>query len=266
MRNGQGLLLGLFLTVVGAAQAPVVDFAPPLLPGEALAVARADGVVRLFGEAQKEAPMGSLAKLVWLRLEGDDWAAQNPVFKCTGQLGTHQCWLPQGHGKVTLAKATQESCNLAYLSWARMSAEGWKRQLGEGAGRARFEEVFRPFLGNRLPPGDTIPDITPEWVGTGELLRTSPEAMLQWLREPSQELLLNRCRRLLLSAFAEQFKEDAWWMKTGTAAVLSDPSATSAWVVGSNGRILAVLHLPRGRGKAEGLTRFKVLLGLPAKP
>ena len=210
--------------------------------------------------------MGSLAKLVWLRLEGDAWAAQDPVFKCTGQLGPYHCWLLKGHGKVDLAKATQESCNLAYLKWAQLSVEDWKRELGEGAGRARFEEAFRPFLGNRLPPGDTIPEMTPEWVGDGQLLRTSPEAMLQWLVDPGQEALLSRCRRLLLNAFTEQFKANAWWMKTGTASVLSDPSATSAWVVGSNGQILAVLHLPRGRGKAEGLARFREVMGLSGKP
>jgi hypothetical protein len=54
-------------------------------------------------------------------------------------------------------------------------------------------------------------------------------------------------------------------MKTGTAPVISDPSATSAWVVGSNGRVFAVLHLPRGRGKAEGLARFQALMGISAK-
>lgn len=260
---GKRLFLGCFLSVLGMAQAA---FSPQLQPGEGLAVAGPEGPPQLFGEAQKEAPMGSLAKLVWLRLEGEDWAAQDLTFKCTGRLGPDACWLPKGHGKVDLAKATQESCNLAYLSWARMSAERWKKYLGEGAGRARLEETFRPFLGQRLPPGDKLPEITPVWIGDGELLRTSPEAMLRWLQDPSQDQLLSQCRRLLLGRFAEQFQEDAWWMKTGTGPVPSDPSATSAWVVGSDGRTIAVLHLPRGRGKAEGLARFRTLLGIPSKP
>jgi hypothetical protein len=264
MWNWQRIFLGLLLTVSGLAQAP--SAAPQLQPGEGLAVAGPDGVIHLYGEAKQEAPMGSIAKLVWLRLEGDDWAAQDLIFKCKGQMGAYHCWLPKGHGRVDLAKATQESCNLAYLSWAQLSAARWKVILGEGAGRARFEETFSPFLGNRLPPGDTIPEMTPEWIGDGDLLRTSPEAMLQWLLDPNQELLLIRCRRLLLSAFAEQFNDSAWWMKTGTGPVLSDPSATSAWVVGSNSRIVAVLHLSRGRGKAEGLARFKTLMGMPSKP
>jgi hypothetical protein len=257
------LFLGLLLTGIGAAQTPK---APQLQPGEGLAVAGPDGVVQLFGEAQKEAPMGSLAKLAWLRLEGDDWAAQDVTYKCTGQMGAYHCWLPKGHGKVDLAKATQVSCNLAYLAWARQSSERWQRQLGEGAGRAMLEETFRPFLGDRLPPGDLIPDITPAWIGDGDLLRTSPEAMLQWLLDPNQEQLLRVCRRLLLGVLTEQFKDNAWWMKTGTAPVPSDPAVTSAWVVGSNSQVIAVLHLPQGRGKAEGVARFQALMGLPIKP
>jgi hypothetical protein len=265
MRIWKRWLLVLCLTVLGGAQAPGPSYVPQLQAGEGLAVAGPDGIVQLYGEAQKEAPMGSIAKLAWLRLEGDDWATQDLVYKCTGQMGPYHCWLPKGHGKVDLAKATQESCNLAYLTWAQRSLERWKREIGEGAGRALFEETFSPFLGRRLPPGDTLPALTPEWIGDGELLRTSPEAMLQWLLDPAQEMLLSRCRRLLLGAYAEQFKPDAWWMKTGTAPVISDPSATSAWVVGSNGRVFAVLHLPRGRGKAEGLARFQALMGISAK-
>jgi len=266
MRMIERLLLALLLAVPALAQAPAAAFAPRLLPGEGLSVAGGDRVVHSFGEARKEAPMGSLAKLVWLRLEGNDWAARSATYKCTGQMGEFRCWLQKGHGKVDLAKATQESCNLAFLSWARQSADRWRKQIGEGAGRAMLEEAFRPFLGNRLPPGDTIPDLTPAWIGDGDLLRTSPEAMLEWLLDPTQDQLLSQCRRLLVVGFREQFKLDSWWMKTGTAPVPSDPGATSAWVAGSDGETLAVLHLPEGRGKAEGLARFQALLGLPAKP
>lgn len=255
------LALCLFLALPGFAQGT----APQLLPGEGLAVVDPDRTVHLYGEATKEAPMGSLAKLAWLRLEGDEWAALDPSFKCTGQMGPHHCWLATGHGKVNLAKATQESCNLAYLAWALEAADRWKRHYGEGAARARLEEVFRPFLGNRLPPGDNLPEMTPAWVGDGELLRTSPAAMLEWLMDPSQDVMLVQVKRLLLGFLTVEFKTDPWWMKTGTAPVLSDPEATSAWVVGSNGRIIAVLHLPRGRGKAEGLARFRTLMGLPPK-
>lgn len=255
--------LGLVWASGAFAQAPPT--ASQVLPGEGLAVAGPSGEIHLFGEARKVAPMGSLAKLLWLRLEGDEWSALDPVYKCTGTMGTHHCWLAKGHGRVDLAKATQVSCNLAYLSWAQMSGERWKRQLGDGAARARMDEVFGPFLGNRMPPGDTIPAFTPEWVGDGELLQTSPEAMLQWLLDPAQEPLLGRAKRLLLGFLKGNFKEDAWWMKTGTASVPADPDAVSAWVAGSNGQFIAVLHLPRGKGKAEGLARFRALMGISEK-
>lgn len=238
---------------------------PALLPGEGLAVAGPDGVVHGYGESSREQPMGSLAKLVWLRLEGEEWMAQNQVFKCTGTMGAYHCWQRGGHGRVDLPKATQESCNLAFLAWALESAEEWKHTYGEGAARTRLEDAFQPFLGHRLKPGEELPPLTPEWIGDGELLRTSPEAMVAWLVDPAQAQLQELCRRLLLNFFVETFKSDAWWMKTGTAPVPSDPGATSAWVAGGNGSYTAVLHLPRGRGKSEGLERFQTLMGLPVK-
>ena len=58
------LILGLTCSLFGFAQepskAPVV-VPPQLLPGEGLAVADMEGNVHVFGEASKEAPMGSLA-------------------------------------------------------------------------------------------------------------------------------------------------------------------------------------------------------------
>ncbi|HWQ10585.1 MAG TPA: hypothetical protein VN436_15800 [Holophaga sp.] len=258
------LVLGFCLTVAGVAQ---TAFAPKLLPGEGLAVSAPEGTAQVYGEAKRESPMGSLAKLVWLRVAGEEWAAMGVSYKCTGQAGPYHCWLAKGHGKVDLSKATQESCNLAYLSWAQEAAQRWKRQLGEGAGRVLLEDAFRSFLGNRLPAGDLLPEITPPWVGDGDLLRTSPEAMLQWLQDPVQESMLSQVRRLLLGSFMNEFKGGGgWWMKTGTAPVPGDPAATSAWVVGSDGGTIAVLHLPQGRGKAEGLARFRAVMGLPDKP
>jgi len=259
------LLGGLLIASSLGAQTPPAKppvLAPVLLPGEGLAMASADGRIGLYGEASREHPMGSLAKLVWLRLEGDEWGSAGVEFKCTGTLGPYTCWLKKGHGRVDLEKALQESCNLAFLAWAVDSSEEWKHYLGDGAGRLRLEEAFSPFLGNRLPTGDAIPVMTPEWVGDGDLLRTSPEAMLKWLTDTNQELLLAKCRRYLLGSFKKSFlKEGAsWWIKTGTAPVVGEPGVTSAWAAGSDGKVVAVLHLPRGRGRAEGLERFKQLM------
>ena len=75
--------------VVAASQAPV------LRPGEGFAITLGDGGVRAFGEARREAPMGSLAKLVWMRLEGSDWASRGVRYKCTGKAGSFTCWKHQ---------------------------------------------------------------------------------------------------------------------------------------------------------------------------
>jgi len=253
----------LFACLLAAAPPPAKPPVAPLLPGEALALAGPDGTVFSFGEAAREAPMGSLAKLVWLKLEGVDWSAMDVQFNCTGTWHGYHCWLQKGHGKVDLAKALKESCNLAFLAWGQASVQLWLRDYGEGAARARMEDAFGPFLGGRMPPGDGIPEITPAWVGDGDLLRTSPEAMLRWLIDPDQDQTVRMARRLLLSFKQNNYKPGTWWIKTGTAPVPSDPGATSAWAAGSNGQATAVLHLPRGKGKADGLARFRAILMIP---
>jgi len=248
-------------------QAPPPGLATPILQaGEGFAWASAEGTYKGFGEDSKEAPMGSLAKLLWLRLEGEEWAARMVTFKCKGELNGVYCWNRKGHGKVNLDKATLESCNLAFLAWSMESAERWKKDYGEGVARYRLEQVFKPFLGNRLKAGDSMPVLGPEWIGDGDLLRTTPLAMARWLADPDQEQLLSLCKRLMGGAFdGWLFKGAEWWFKTGTAPVPGDPTATSAWVAGSNGERSVVLHLPKGRGKAEGLARMKEILLLPKK-
>ena len=75
----------------------------------------------------------------------------------------------------------------------------------------------------------------------------------------AQAQLLAQARRLLIPSHVP---ERRWWMKTGTAPTRHRGS-TCAWVAGSDGTRTAVLHLPTGRGKAEGLARFHQLLGIP---
>ena len=266
-----GIPLALVSQVLAQAQqAPTPGLAAPILqPGEGFAWASADGTFKDFGEDTKEAPMGSLAELLWLRIEGEEWASRVVSFKCKGELNGIHCSNPKGHGKVDLAKATIESCNLAFLVWSMESAERWKKDYGEEVARYRLEHFFKPFLGTRLKPGDTLPALGPEWIGDGDLLRTTPLAMAKWLADPEQEPLLPLCKRLMGGIFDGWItKGSDWWFKTGTAPVLSalnDPSGTSAWVAGSNGERSVVLHLPKGRGKAEGLARMKEILLLPKK-
>jgi hypothetical protein len=251
--------------MLGAQPGPVNLPVPALKPGEGFAITLGDGEVRAYGEARKEAPMGSLAKLVWMRLEGAEWSSLGVQFKCTGAAGPFVCWNREGHGRVDLGKALQESCNLAFLAWISASQERWKADYGETAARVRMEEVFRPFLGRRLPAGEALPPLTAAWVGDGDLLRTSPEAFLRWLMEPEQGEVVNFGKRFLAGNWVEVkelFGKEGWWFKTGTAPVPGEAAATSAWVAGGRGSALVVLHLPRGRGKQEGLVRVRELLGL----
>ncbi len=243
------------------AQAPPPRPKPPVLePGEGLAVGASGGDLEAFGEARSESPMGGLAELPWLRLEGSEWSSRMLTFKCTGAWSGQHCWSPKGHGRVDVAKATHESCHLAYLSWARFSAGLWKETYGPAGARTRLEEVFRPFLGDRLPRGEELPEITPAWVGDGDLLRTSPEAFARWLLDLDQDQLLEFLRRSLM---ANPLAMEGWWFAachgTGESASLC------TWAVASDGRGLAVLRLPKGRPKAEAIARLKALMAAPAK-
>ena len=261
----RSLLLALFGALVLAAQDPAPIPAPPLLPGEGLAVATAGGEVFCFGDARREFPMGGLAEFPWLHLEGDAWSSMNLTFKCTGSLEGHPCDLPKGHGRVDLARAFQGNCSLAFLVWAKASSEVWKREDGEGPARFQLEETFGPFLGSRLPPGNGLPKITAAWVGEGDFLRTSAEGMLRWLIDPAQDTTLRMARRLLLSFRDSTLKDVAWWVATATAPAAADPAACSAWAVGSNGEIVGVLHLPQGKTRAESLARFRAIFRIPAR-
>jgi hypothetical protein len=239
--------------------------APMLRPGEGFAITLGDGGVRAFGEARREAPMGSLAKLAWMRLEGAEWSSAGVQFRCRGTAGPFACWNREGHGRLDLGRALQESCNLAFLAWIESSRRRWIEDYGPDAARLRMEEAFLPFLGRRLPPGEGLPPLTAAWVGDGDLLRTSPEAFLRWLMEPDKAEVITFGQRFLAGFWVEVkdlFGKEGWWFKTGTAPVPGDPAATSAWVAGGRGPVLVVLHLPRGRGKQEGLARIREILGL----
>ena len=266
MWNPSNLLASFIATLMLSAQSlPVEMKAPVLRPGEGFAITTGNGEVHAYGEAQKEAPMGSLAKLIWMRLEGAGWSSQGVQFKCTGTAGPFTCWNREGHGRVDLGKALRESCNLAFLFWIVETQIRWKADYGEAAARVRMEDVFAPFLGRRLPPGDTLPPLTAAWVGDGDLLRTSPEAFLRWLMEPEQDQVVTFGKRFLAGTWVEVKEllgKEGWWFKTGTAPVPGEPSATSAWVAGGKGSAIVVLHLPRGRGKQEGLIRIREILGL----
>ena len=270
-----GGMAWVFFTVIFSAVAlgaqPSWDGVKPVLPqpalkvGEGLAVTLGDGEVRLYGEAQREAPMGGLAKLVWMRLEGAQWSTTNVQFRCQGASTSTVCRIGGGHGRVGVGRALQEDCDLAFLAWIQATQAQWKKDYGDDAGRVRLEEAFAPFLGRRLPPGEGLSPLTPAWVGDGDLLRTSPDAFLRWLMEPDKAEVITFGRRFL-SGFWGEVKDlvgkEGWWFMTATAPVPGVPSVTSAWVAGGRGPMLVVFHLPRGKGKPEGLARLREILGL----
>jgi hypothetical protein len=230
--------------------------APDLRPGEALALAGPDGEVQSWGEAAAEQPLGALAALVWLRFEGDAWAARDVRFKCPG--GPGACTRPKGHGRVDLAEALRLDCRLALRAWIAESAALWVEDYGQGVARARLEDAFRPFLGGRLPRGETLPAFSPAWTGEGDLLRTRPSEFMAWMADPAQYELLSRCRRTLGSAgfhFRDLVGSEDWWTLAGV-----DPGG--AWVAGGNGRVAALLRMPGARTAEDGRARFKALLGI----
>jgi hypothetical protein len=233
--------------------------APPLLPGEALVLAGPDLEVYRYGDAAAESPMGTLSQLLWVRLEGDAWASESLDFKCKGAVGPFLCSEPKGHGRVDLAAALQKGCTLSFMAWSRMSLARWTDLYGEGAARARMLDVFQPFLGWRMPAGggQDIPELTPAWFGEGDMLRTSPEALLRWLIDPAQEEVVRLYRRLLLSFYDETFKENVWWFDV---AAPGPPGATQGWAVGGNGVVVAVLRLPPGSTKDQARARFLTVM------
>lgn len=247
--RGAGRLRGAALAAAALAALLAAE-----VPGEAWA-RRGPAGAEVRGEAAALRPMGSLAKLVWVDLEGGRWEGEGRRFRCTGAWRGHPCWLKAGHGEVDFPAALRESCNLAFLAWAQQSLDRWGRESGGSAARQKLEAAFAPFLGDRLPPGDLPPPLGTFWVGDGDLLRTSPEAFVQWLGDPRREDLRRRCGRLLAA--------DGGWVKSGTAAVPGREGATAAWAAGEAAGDLLALYLPRGRGKVEGLARFRDLAAPP---
>ena len=247
------------------AQPEGVKPAPVLKPGEGLAMSLEGGDILTFGEARAVSPMGGLAKLVWLRVEGSGWSTGSAKFRCQGAAGSLTCGTPSGHGTVSLAKALEEDCDLAFLAWIAEVRARWLKDYGPEVAWYRVVEVFEPFLGRRLPANASLPVFSTPWVGDGDRLRTSPEGFLRWLLQPENAEVAAFGRRMLAGYWAEVsalFGKENWWFKTATASVPGAPGATSAWVAGGRGSTLVVLHIPRGKGRPEALARMREILGL----
>ena len=64
---------------------------------------------------EEPAPIGSLVKPFTALAYGETHDFHFPVFNCDG----NDCWLPQGHGRMTIATAIAHSCNAYFLDLAR---------------------------------------------------------------------------------------------------------------------------------------------------
>ncbi|MDR1840615.1 MAG: hypothetical protein LBQ86_01655 [Holophagales bacterium] len=247
---------------------------PDTRPGEGLAVISQVGEVKTWGEVDAFSPLGNLAKILWLRLESDEWNALGLRNKCKGELNGIRCSNPKGHGRVDLPKSFREDCNVSFSLWVNLSRERLKKDLGDGGARLRLNEIFGPFLGDRLPKAPLLPPkFGTEWFADGRLLQASPAQLAQWLAKPAQERLLRACRNYMLGFMDFAFdNNDKWWVKTAEAPTVEIPATMETstlgdgqkqvWVMGGNSTTIAILRLPPGVTPKDAQTRFRALLNI----
>lgn len=230
---------------------------PPLQPGEALAVADRRGEVQLQGDARRAGPLGDLACLPWLRLEGFVWGSSKVDFHCKGQAGDLACTTPKGHGRLDLRRAFERNCRLALLAWIRASAVRWEKLEGSAIARLRLLETFGPFLGKRLPAGEALPAFGLAWAGAGDLLQASPESLAGWLADPAQETAASLFQRYGAGFFEGTFSAEPSWAYVGGAEGAEGPAT---WVVVGRREAVAVLRLPGAQGREQALRRAEAIL------
>lgn len=242
------------LLVTLLAAAPIRAQTPPIKPGEAFLTLDGDGKMHGWGDVKTERPLGEMAKLVWLKMAGADWASLDVYWDCRNPA----CQPPKGHGKVDLKKAFREDCDDAFLFWANWERKDWVEQQGEGITRMQLVSTFGPFLGNRLPKDGPLPEFTPEWMGRGNLLQSSPEAFMAWLADSSSQGVLTQCREFLTGFFTVTFDTRKWWFKPGVCS-------QGTWVLAGDGKSQALLFIPMPETSKDAVQRMKEVLGLAKK-
>lgn len=248
LRAAAILLLGLLVVHPAWAQTP------QLKPGEGFLTLDGDNKVHAWGDVKTERPLGEMAKLVWLKMAGADWASLDVYWDCRNPA----CQPPKGHGKVNLKKAFREDCDDAFLYWANWERKDWVEQQGEGITRMQLMTVFGPFVGNRLPKDGPLPEFTPEWMGRGDLLQASPEAFMAWIADPGTHGVLTQAREFLTGFFTVTFDRKKWWFKPGVCS-------QGTWVLAGNGSSHALLFIPMPETSKDAIERMKAVLGIGAK-
>lgn len=252
MNLSRAAILSVLALALGAA-------APPALrPGEGLAFATLGGTPEFRGEASRESPLGDLAGLLWLRLEGFEWSSRRVTYKCSGRNGELACTAPKGHGRVDLAQAFERNCRLAFVEWIRQSAGLWSRLEGDAAALLKLEEVFGPFAGPRFPKGGKLPPWGLDWAGEGDLLRCSPAALAAWLADPSQDAVSGLFKRYGSGFFEGDLGDDRGWVYVGHAGT---GAAAWTWVAGGQSGHAAVMRIPEILDRPAALRRFREAAG-----
>lgn len=252
MHLSRAVIPSLLALALGAA-------APPALrPGEGLAFASPGATPERRGEAAVVSPLGDLAGLLWLRLEGFEWSSRRVAYKCSGRSGDLACTAPKGHGRVDLSLAFERNCRLAFVEWIRQSAGLWNRMEGEAAALLKLEETFAAFAGPRFPKGGKLPPWGLDWAGEGDLLRSSPADLAAWLADPSQDAVSGLFKRYGSGFFEGDVGEDRGWVYVGHAGA---GATTWTWVAGGKSGHAAVLRIPGLLDRPAALQRFREAVG-----
>jgi Penicillin binding protein transpeptidase domain len=112
-----------------------------------------------WDDPDRPLPMGSLIKPFTALAYAEGHRFTYPTSVCRGS--ADGCWLPAGHGRISMAAAVAGSCN-AYF-----------RQLSQGTSSDMLVSILRRF-GMRASAADVTPA---SMVGLGESLKLAPSAI-----------------------------------------------------------------------------------------
>jgi hypothetical protein len=201
-------------------------------------------VWRLGGRDDRARPVGSLQK----PFVAEAWARAHPgqrpaAFTCTRD---SHCWLPSGHGRLELTRATALSCNAFFLELASATPPELLAQVLRERGFVVREPLSAQAGIGLIDTGEVA--VTPQ-----ALLRSYRELVsTPWSQgEPVRQELLRGLREAALTGTAAGLGQRGYWAKTGTVPALDgQPLATSGWALALDDAGFAVLALlPRGTGR-----------------
>lgn len=204
-------------------------------------------VWRLGGGDGPTRPVGSLQKPFVL----EAWARAHPgqrpaTFTCTR---ASRCWLPSGHGRLELARATSVSCNAFFLELARATPSELLAQVLRERGFVATEPLSaEAAIGLTGPEAAGEVAIAPQAL----LLAYRDLARSPWSEgEELRQELLRGLREAALTGTASGLGQRGYWAKTGTVPALDgQPLSTSGFTLALDEAGFAVLALlPRGTGR-----------------